>query len=141
MKQGEREPLSSEHGTVYHAASWCQAALLSLTPRRLHGLERACLVEGEKTGGFACPPQAFLRSLERVEVLRCFKGRRNIWRVRCEHGEDDTYPNVGEGTYSDTMTFAFCAFALIVGSSPGFLQCALPGKLVQRVAQRFDASQ
>jgi len=48
MKGGKREIPSSEHEEVYHAASRYQAASLSLTSRRLHGLVKACSVEGKK---------------------------------------------------------------------------------------------
>ncbi len=52
MKERKRGLPSSEHEEVYHAASRCQAASLSLTARRLHGLKKACSVERQKTGGF-----------------------------------------------------------------------------------------
>jgi len=44
MNQRKKEKPSSEHEEVYHAASRCQAAALSLTPRRLHGLKKTCSV-------------------------------------------------------------------------------------------------
>ncbi len=60
MEQGKwRTPLT-EHEEVYHAASWCQAASLSLTPRRLHDGKRACSVKGKKRGGFASQAPASL---------------------------------------------------------------------------------
>src|SRR5689334_6439514 len=141
MKQGEWVSPSSEHKAVYHTASRCQAASLSLTPRRLHGLSRAYSIEGKNTGGFASGCQTFLRCFEGVEVLCAFKGRRCIGRVGCEHGKGDAYPNIGEGTHSDAVAFPFCPFSVIVGFRPVLLLRTLPGKLMQGIAQRFDTAQ
>ena len=141
MNQWKRGKPSTEHEGVYHAAARCQAASLSLTPRRLHGLKRACSVEGKKTGGFASQRQAFLRYLESMALLCCFKCRRHIGLVRREHGEDDACPNVREGTHSHTVAFPFCTFTLVIGQGPIFLQRALPGKLMQSIPQGFDTSQ
>ena len=52
MKPEKRTIPSSEHEQVYHAAARCQAASLSLTARRLHGLKNACSVEGKKNRRF-----------------------------------------------------------------------------------------
>ena len=38
------------------------------------------------------------------------------------------------------MAFALRSLALVVGQRPGFFQGRLPGKLIERVAQRFQAS-
>ncbi len=85
MKHREAEVHSLEHAQAYHAASRCQAASLSLTPRRLHGWEKACLVEGKKTGGsFAhgngCQTfqeqRLYLGCTCCVKTLGSFKGRR-----------------------------------------------------------------
>ena len=46
MNQREGGKLSIEHAEVYHAASRCQAASLSLTARRLHDQKIACSIEG-----------------------------------------------------------------------------------------------
>src|SRR5689334_15266380 len=98
MQQGTWEDASSEHEVVYHAASWCQAASLSLTPRRLHGLKKVCTLEGKKTGSFASQDQVFLRCLKSVQALCCFKRLRNIGLVRLKQSKDDASPNVGEST-------------------------------------------
>src|SRR6266496_121264 len=141
MEQRKREKPSTEHEKVYHAASRCQAASLSLTARCLHGLKRACSVEGKKTGGFASKKKVPLSGFDGVELPGRFKGIRNIQLGGGEHGENDSCPNVREGTHSHTMAFPFCAFALVIGQGPIFLQRARPGKLMQSIAQRLDTSQ
>ncbi len=140
MEAEKRGRPSSEHEHVYHAASCCQAASLSLTARHLHGLKKACSVEGKKTGGFASQGHVFLRCFESVKLLCCFKRRAIIGLVRLEHSENDPSPNVRQSTNSDAMTFPFCPFALVIGFGPGFLLGALPGELVQRIPQWFDAA-
>ena len=45
----KRRTACTEHRAVYHAASWCQAASLPLTPRRLHDQPKACSMQGKKT--------------------------------------------------------------------------------------------
>src|SRR5712692_2860998 len=132
---------SSEHEKVYHAASGCQAASLSLTPRRLHGQKNACSVEGKKTGSFASPRKALLSCFGGMQMSGRLKSRRSVGLMRCEHGENDPHPNVRECTDGDTMTFPFCAFALVIGQRPIFLQRALPGKLMQSIPQRLDTPQ
>ena len=141
MKPEKRTIPSSEHEQVYHAAARCQAASLSLTARRLHGLKNACSVEGKKTGGFASQRKALLSRFGRMQMSSRLKGRAIIGLMGLEHGENDPCPNVGEGTNGDTMTFpASRAFALIIGQGPLFLQRALPGKLMQRIAQGLNTS-
>ena len=76
-----------------------------------------------------------------MELLCCFKGRRNIGLVRREHGEDDARPNAGKRADGDAMTFPFCAFALVIRFGPRFLLRALPGKRMQGIAQGFDTPQ
>jgi len=68
MKPEKRGRPSSEHEQVYHAAPRCQAASLALTPRRLHGLRRPCLVEGKKTGDFASQRKTFLSRFGRMQM-------------------------------------------------------------------------
>src|SRR5438270_13137885 len=45
------EMSSTWHEPVYHAASACQAASLSLTGARLRGLKWACQIESQKNAG------------------------------------------------------------------------------------------
>jgi len=113
MEPEKRERPSSEHEQVYHAASRCQAASLSLTARGYHGLKNACSVEGKKTGGFASQSKVLLRGLESVELLCSFKCRRNIRLARREQSEDNASPNVRKCSNGDAVTFPFCAFALV----------------------------
>jgi hypothetical protein len=141
MKHERQWVASMKHEVVYHAASRCQAAALSLTPRCLHGLKRTCSLEGKKIDGFASQNKEPLSSFDCVERPCRFKGRRNIGLVRAQHSEDNPHPYVRQGTDRDTMTFPFCTFALIVGGSPGLTQSTLPGKLMQGVTQWLDATQ
>jgi hypothetical protein len=53
MKAGKGGTPSAKHEQVYHAASCCQAASLSLTARRLHDLVQGRSAEGKKIGDFA----------------------------------------------------------------------------------------
>ncbi len=74
MRGGKRRRPSSEHEEVYHAASRCQAALFSLTSRRLHGLRMPCSVEGKKTGHFASQRKALLSRFGRMQMSGRLKG-------------------------------------------------------------------
>ena len=132
---------STEHEKVYHAASRCQAASLPLTARRLHDLKKACSVEGKKTGGFASPDTAPLRDAAGMEALSRLKGGRVIGLMLVQHGENDARPHVGKGSDRHRMAFALGSLAQIVVSGPALLLGRLPGKLVQGVAQGFDAAQ
>src|SRR5205807_7215482 len=115
MKQRQGRTPSTWHEEVYHAASRCQAASLSLTARRLHGLKKACQVEGQKTGGcFASqaslsPAGLTAQALGRtfgVEPLCFFKGLGLILLLLIPHGEENPDPQVGQCTYCLRMTFA-----------------------------------
>jgi len=139
-REGAQVPFS-EHERVYHAASRCQAASLPLTPRRLHDLKKACSLEGKKTGGFASQARVPLRHTASMEALSRLKCCRVIRLVRVHHGENDARPHVSESSHSHRMAFPLGSLALIVVPGPAFLLGRLPGKLVQGVAQRFDAAQ
>ncbi len=137
---------STWHEEVYHAASGCQAASLSETPRRLHGVRQTCPIERQKSGGcFACGQERRVQrnaqcsgGTGRMEPLRLVKDGRLVLLSLEPDREENSHPHVGKGAYRDTMAFPFFAFALIVGHGPGFGLCALPGKLMQGIAQRFD---
>src|SRR5579864_4416764 len=137
MKQWERVPLSTEHEEVYHAASRCQAASLSLTPRRLHDRKLTCSVKGKKTGGFASQTGGSLRSSWSMGQLSRQEGGCLIAFVLAPHRKDDAHPDVSKGTYGFGMAFPLRSFALIVVLRPEFLLRALPGELVQGIAQGF----
>jgi hypothetical protein len=129
MKEGKRGSPSSEHDEVYHAASRCQAAALSLTARRLHGLKNACSGEGEKTARFFAAVQPAGRLGTRRRRLRRSSGVSSLCRLEglgliglplVPHGKDDPDPHIGQGPHSDGMTFPLTSLALVVGSCPGF---------------------
>src|SRR5215472_13337873 len=139
---------STGHARGYHGAAWCQAALLSLTPRRLRGLKKACPVESEKTARCFAVLQARALLLQRVAgklgslvpmLLSCgLQPGSLIAGVIDPHGKDDSGPDIGQGPYSHRVAFTLRPLALIVVQSPGFLPCRLPGELMQGVAQRLD---
>ena len=138
--------ISTWHEGVYHAAKPCQAASLPLTRLGLRGLKKACQVESQNNIGFlACieHDQCELRQLSGsacMLVLGLHKGSRLIALVMLPHGKDDPDPDIGKRSYGDGMAFAFGSLALVIVSGPRLAQGGLPGKLMQRVAQRFDAA-
>src|SRR6266704_6101018 len=67
MRQRKLREPSTRHEPVYHAAPRCQAASLPLTVWRLHGLFKACQIEGQKTG--ACFASQESARTARLEVL------------------------------------------------------------------------
>src|SRR5438094_1208549 len=147
MKQGKERTPSTWHDEVYHAASRCQAASLSLTARRLHGLKKACQVERQKTGccfasvGSVSPAwmeTSALGSAFGVEPLCLFKGLGLILLLLVPHGEENPDPQVGQRTDCLGMTFSLFAKAKVVVLSPGLGLRTLPSKLLQGVAQGFD---
>ncbi len=130
----------TEHEEVYHAASWRQAASLSLTPCRLHDGKRACSLKGKKRGGFASQSLASLSRCWGMRALSSQEGGRLIALVLPPYGKDDSCPNVGEGAYGFGVTFALNSFSLIVVPGPRFTLRGLPGELMQGIAQRFTTS-
>src|SRR5437588_8059847 len=147
MKVRERAMPSTRYEGVYHAASGCQAASLSLTAARLRGLKWPYRVESKKTAGFFArlelkqPDQSLLGRSACMLPLCGLKGDRLITAMMDPHGEDDPDPHIGQCSHGDRMTFAFRALALVILPGPRFTLRGLPGKLVQRIAQRFDAAQ
>ena len=149
MKEGKRELPLTEHEEVYHAASRCQAAALSLTARRLHGLKKACSGEGEKTARFFAAVQTGGGSGTRRRRLRRSSGVGSLCRLEglgliglplVPQGKNDPDPHIGQGPHGDAMTFPLTSLALVVGNCPGFGLGALPGELVEGIAQGFDAA-
>src|SRR5947209_6716440 len=57
------------------------------------------------------------------------------------HGKDDPDPHIGKRPDGHAVAFALGSFTLIVVPRPRFALGALPRKLMQGVAQRFDATQ
>ncbi len=138
---------STRHEAVYHAAQGSQAASLSLTALSLRGLKRACQVESQKNAGFLArfePTSLNQRLLGRsagVLLLSQLKSRRLITLSMGPHGKDDPDPHIGKRPYGNGVAFALRSFALIVVLGPGFTLGSLPRKVMQGVAQRFNAAQ
>src|SRR6266487_4095251 len=143
--KGGREMSSTRHEKVYHAAHRCQAASLSLAASGLCSLKWACRVENQKTAGFFVRldrrslDHRFLGSSARMMVLCRLKGCRLIAFVLKPHRVDDAYPDISQRAYRHTMTLALNSFAFVIQQCPRFLFGGLPGKLMQRVAQRLQA--
>src|SRR5260370_17288362 len=57
------------------------------------------------------------------------------------HRKDNPRPHIRKCPYGDGMAFPLCSCPLIVVFGPRFTLGSLPGKLMQGVAQRFDAAQ
>jgi hypothetical protein len=143
--EGEKEPgrmevPSREHEPVYHAASQCQAASLSLTRRRLHDQKKACSAKGKKTGGFASQEGLELSGTGSMELPAGFKSRCVVGVLAGPHGKNDAQPQIGERAHRHRVTLAFSPFALVVGFGPRFAQGRLPGEQVEHIAQWLQAS-
>src|SRR4051794_32926198 len=150
MEQQKSKVSSTRHEEVYHATLRCQAASLFLTSQRLHGLKKACQVEGQKTGcRFASQRNTRVawRRISRsgstfgMETLCGLKRAALILLFLVPDSKDNSHPDIGERTYSHRMAFAFRSLALIVIQCPWLLQGTLPGEGVHRIAQRFDTPQ
>ncbi len=74
-------------------------------------------------------------------LLSQLKGRRLITLSMGPHRKDDPDPHIGKRPYGNGVAFALRSFALIVVLGPRFTLGALPRKLMQGVAQRFNAAQ
>jgi hypothetical protein len=138
MNQREGGKPSIEHAEVYHAAPRCQAASLSLTPRRLHDQKMACSIERQKRDAFASQEQAGSGCPGNVETFCPLEDRSLIGFLLLPHGKNNAHPHVCQGSYSHTMAFSLLAFALVISSRPRLLSSRLPGKLLKGIAQRFD---
>jgi hypothetical protein len=147
LKVRERAMPSTRYEGVYHAASGCQAASLPLTAARLRGLKWTYRVESKKTAGFFArlemkkPDQQLLGRWACMLLLCGLKGDRLIAAVMDPHGKDDPDPHIGQGSHGYRMAFAFRPFALVIQHGPRLALRGLPSKLVQRIAQRFNAAQ
>src|SRR6266516_1989442 len=135
----EQQSPSNRHERASRAARCSQAACWCLAS--------SCLQSGIRAGsGRQCPenplvlePMPWLGSARGMLALSSEKGRLLVQLSLVPHGKDDTHPNVGQGTNRHAMALPFLSFAVVVVLGPRFLLGALPGKLVQRVAQRLDA--
>ena len=113
----------------------------------LRGLFWVCQVESPKNAGFLArveydqQAQGLLSSCAGVLQLRLCKGRRLITLSLDPHRKDDPDPHISKRSDGNSVAFPLRSFALIVVLCPRFTLGALPCKLMQGVAQRFDAPQ
>ena len=140
MKLGAGGMPSTEQKEVYHATHGCQAASLSLTAAHWRGLKQVGSVEGKKTGGFASQEMPCLGSAASMSLSGRRKDRGIIAGVSVPHAIENAQPDVGERPQRDRMTLAFRPLALVVVVGPGFLLSTSAGQLIERVAQRLEAS-
>src|SRR5450755_2116152 len=85
--------------------------------------------------------EAALGSSAGMLLLSQLKRRCLITLSTSPHCKDDSDPHIRKRPDSNGVAFAFRSFALIVVFCPRFTLGTLPRKLMQGVAQRFDASQ
>src|SRR6266516_7847436 len=146
MKARERAMPSTRYEGVYHAAYGCQAASLPLTAARLRGLKWTYRVASKKTAGFFArlemkkPDQQLLGRAACMLLLCGLKDDRLIAAVLEPHGKDDPDPHIGQCSHGYRMTFAFSALALVILHGPRLALGRLPGKLMHRIAQRFNTA-
>lgn len=82
-----------------------------------------------------------LGGFARMLLLSRHKDGRLIASVLLPDGKDDPDPDIGESAQRHGMALAFVALALIVVPGPRLALGALPGELLQGVAQWFDTAQ
>jgi hypothetical protein len=85
--------------------------------------------------------EAALGSSAGMVLLSQLKRRRLIPLSTDPHRKDDSDPHMRKRPYGNGVAFAFRSFALIVVLGPRFTLGGLPRKLMQGVAQRFNATQ
>jgi len=81
----------------------------------------------------------FLRGARRVRLLRGQEGRRIVGVVVGPQGVDEADPLVGQGAHGHGVALPVAPLAVIVGQGPGLFLRALPGELLQGVAQGLVA--
>src|SRR5947207_1686951 len=140
MTSTRREPMDQATHTGLAASLWQTSA-------RWCDQFWACQVASQKQAGCLADVErdghdlATLGCFTCMLPLRLLKGGRLIALVLDPHGKDDPYPHIGQRSHSYGMTFAFRSLALVIVSGPRLALRGLPGKLVQGIAQRFDAAQ
>jgi hypothetical protein len=82
-----------------------------------------------------------LSGLACMKLACLLKGGCVIALVVLPHGKDDPDPDVGQCSYCHRMAFAFISLPLVIVGSPRLAEGSLPGKLLKRIAQRFDTTQ
>src|SRR6266566_3987014 len=143
----KHRPPFIRHEAVYHAARQVRPlclAPLSLTYLCWGGLKQTCPMERQTTGGYASQFKSrrrgnWLGCPLRMPALSSFKGAPLIGLPLVPHGKNDAHPNVCQGANRHAMALPLLSFAVVVVLGPRFLLGALPGKLVQGIAQRLDA--
>ncbi len=129
--------IGSEHNAVVHADE-------------VRGKIRAAQLKSGKLNSLLGQPErldhgprldAVLSSSARMLLLCSLKDGALIAAVIHPHGEDDPDPHVRQRPNSYRVALALRSFTLIVVSSPCLTLGALPGELVQSIAQGFDAPQ
>src|SRR5579859_7356097 len=73
-----------------------------------------------------------------MQALSLFKGRTLIGFALVPKGEDHSHPDVGQSPHGHAMTLALSTLALIIRLGPRLIASALPGELIQGVAQGFE---
>src|SRR5262245_53106489 len=76
-----------------------------------------------------------------MQTLCMLKGCSLVGCAMIPHGKDDPDPQIGKGSHSNGVTFAFSSLALIIVQCPWFAVCGLPSKLLQGITQGFDTAQ
>src|SRR5690348_3601563 len=85
--------------------------------------------------------RAWSANLGSMSLACLLKSRRLVQLLLLPNSVQDAPPDVGQSSHGDTMAFALRPFPLILRFGPGFLQCTLPGELVQGIAPGLDAAQ
>ena len=78
------------------------------------------------------PGMSKLRSLKGCGLIRLFLG---------PDGKHNAYPDIGQSTHGDGVTFALSSFPLVIGFGPRLRACTVKRKLVQSIAQGLDTAQ
>src|SRR5690348_6283739 len=118
---------SIRHEEVYHVASGGLAASLSLTACCLHGGKKTCQIERQKTGWDFASWQSRLIQ-QTPQYSSCMRrmltpgALEDDWLILLSfepQSKENTRPYVGKRSHGNTVTFAFCPFALIIVARPG----------------------
>src|SRR5438874_1112542 len=116
----------------------------------VYGMIKMCQVTDADTAGHVVRSpradrclamKADLSNFAGMLLLSQLKGRRLITLSMGPHRKDDPDPHIGKRPYGNGVAFALGSFTLIVVPSPRFALGTLPRKLIQGVAQRFNAAQ
>lgn len=74
-------------------------------------------------------------------VLSRFKGAGFVVLLLAPNGEQDAYPDIGQGSHGNRMALAFCAFAQVILLRPRLRAGTVKGKLLEGVAQGLDTAE